>query len=253
MLSFIKIRAVDIVDVLLVAMLFYYFLRFLKGTRAIRMLYALLLLVALSFASRWLDFKALGLIVSSLTTLWIVAFVILFQPELRSMLTRFGRRGALGFFLRHGAAEEEAVNEVVETANQLKQRKLGGLIVFERGLGLREYVETGTRLDAKVTSELLVSIFTPPSPLHDGAVIIAGDRVVAAACTLPLSDVSYRSGLLGMRHRAGLGIATLTDAVAVIVSESSGRVTFANRGKLMVDLTPTQLKYNIGQSLHKEA
>jgi diadenylate cyclase len=253
MLSFIRIRAVDIIDVLLVALLFFYFLRFLKGTRAIRMLYALLLLVAVSFAARWLDFKALGLIVNSLTTLWIVAFVILFQPELRSLLTRFGRYRGLRFLLKHGAAEEAAAAEVVEAAGQLKQRRIGGLIVVERGLGLREYIETGTRLDARVSAALLVSIFTPPSPLHDGAVIISGDRVVAAACTLPLSEVTYRNGFLGMRHRAGLGIATLTDAFAVIVSETSGRITFASRSRLMVDLTPTQLKYNIGQSLQKES
>ena len=247
MLSFLQFRVVDVIDILLVALLFYYFLRFLKGTRAIRMLYALLLLVALSFLARWLDFKALGVIVSSLTTLWIVAFVILFQPELRNILTRFGRHPGLRFLFKHGAAEETAVTEVVEAATQLKTRRVGGLIVIERSLGLREYVETGTKLDAKVSAALIISIFTPGSPMHDGAVVVSGDRLVAAGCTLPLSDVTYRNGFLGMRHRAGLGIATLTDAAAVIVSESSGRITLANRGRLLVDLTPTQLKYNIAR------
>ncbi|MFO7689399.1 MAG: diadenylate cyclase, partial [Cryobacterium sp.] len=183
--------------------------------------------------------------------LWIVAFVILFQPELRSILTRFGRAPGLRFLLRHGVAEEEVVAEVVESASQLKQRRVGGLIVIEQGLGLREYVETGTRLDAKVSASLITSIFVPASPLHDGAVIVSGDRLVAAGCTLPLSDVAYRNGFLGMRHRAGLGIATLTDAIAVIVSESSGRISLASRGRLLVDLTPTQLRYNIGQLLQR--
>ncbi|MEO0079675.1 MAG: diadenylate cyclase CdaA [candidate division WOR-3 bacterium] len=251
-MPFIRFRWVDVVDIFLVALIAYYFLRFLRGTRAIRMLYALMFLVAVSLIARWLDFKALGLIVSSLTTVWIVAFVIIFQPEIRNLLSRFGRYGPLRFLLRPGA-DRAVIDEVVEAAVQLKERKVGALIVLEREIGLREYSDTGTRLEARVSAPLLVSLFAPPSPLHDGAVIVAGSQVVAAGCTLPLSDLTYQDGQLGMRHRAGLGIATVTDAVAVIVSETTGRVSCAFRGRLLVNLTPSQLRYNISQALLKEA
>ncbi len=252
MLSFIRLRAVDIIDIMLVALLVFYFLKFLQGTRAIRMLYALIFLVVVSFVARWLDFKALGLIVNSLTTVWIVAFVIIFQPEIRNILARFGRYRPLRFLLKQEAGKA-AMDEIVEAAVQMKERHIGGLVVIERDIGLREYADTGTRLDARVSAALVVSIFTPPSPLHDGAVIVVGAHIVAAGCTLPLSETTYQDGFLGMRHRAGLGVATVTDAVAIVVSETSGRISFANRGKLLTNLTPSQLKYNISQALLKEA
>jgi len=251
MLSFIKFRLVDAIDILMVAMLAYYFLRFLKGTRAIRMLYGLFFLVVVSFISRWLDFKALGLIVNSLTTVWIVAFVIIFQPEIRNILSRFGRYRPLRFLLKHGA-DAAAVDEIVDAAAQMKDHKTGALLVIERDIGLREYIETGTRVEARVTAPLLVSIFTPPGPLHDGAVIVAAGQVVAAGCTLPLSEERYVESALGMRHRAGLGIATVTDAMAIIISETTGKISFASRGALLSGLTPSQLKYNIQQGLATE-
>ncbi len=252
MLSFVKFRAWDVVDLVLVALLVFYFLRFLKGTRAIRMLYALAALVVVSLIARWLDFKALGLIASSLTTVWIVAFVIIFQPEIRNILARFGRYRPLRFLLKQEASKE-AIEMIVEAAVQMRERRIGGLIVIERSIGLREYTETGIRVDALVSTALLVSVFTPPSPLHDGAVVVAGGHVLAAGCTLPLSETTYQDGLLGMRHRAGLGIATVTDAVAVLVSETSGRISFASKGRLLLNLTPSQLKYSITQVLLKEA
>ncbi len=252
MLSFIKLRAVDLVDILIVALIAFYFLRFLKGTRAIRMLYTLFFLVAVSLVARWLDFKALGLIVNSLTTLWIVAFVIIFQPEIRNILARVGRYRPLRFLLKQEATRE-SLEELVEAAMLLKESRVGGLVVVERDIGLKEYSDTGTRLDARVSAALIGSIFTPPSPLHDGAVIVVGDHIVAAGCTLPLSDITYQDGFLGMRHRAALGIATLTDAVAIVISETTGRISFANRGKLVVNLTASQLRYNMTQALLKEA
>jgi diadenylate cyclase len=251
MLSFIRFRWVDAVDIALVALLAYYFLRFLKGSRAIRMLYGLFFLVAVSFIARWLDFKALGLIVNSLTTVWIVAFVIIFQPEIRNILSRFGRYRPLRFLLKHGA-DAAAIDEIVDATAQMRDHKTGALMVIERDIGLREYTETGTRVEARVSASLLASIFTPPAPLHDGAVIVSGGQVVAAGCTLPLSDERYIESALGMRHRAGLGIATVTDAIAVIVSETTGKISFASRGRLLSGLTPSQLKYNIRQALVKE-
>ncbi len=246
---FIRFRIVDAIDILIVAVLTYYFLRFIRGTRAIRMLYALVFLVVIAGIARFLDFKALGLIVGSLTTVWLVAFVIIFQPEIRNLLSRFGRARPIRFLLRP-TADVTIVDELVNAAAQMKERKIGALIVIEREIGLREYAETGHRLEAKVSAPLVVSIFTPPSPLHDGAVIISGGQIIAAGCTLPLGDAQPG---MGMRHRAAAGITLITDAVAIVVSETTGNITFAQRGRLLVNLTPSQLKYNLMQAILKES
>lgn len=246
---FLKFRVWDIIDIAIVTLLVYYFLRFLRGTRAIRMLYALIFLVLIAGLARLLDLRALGLIVSSLTTVWLVAFVIIFQPEIRNLLSRFGRTPPLRFLFR-AAADATLVDELVNAATLMKERKLGALMVIEREIGLREYAETGTRLEARVSAPLLVSIFTPPSPLHDGAVIISGGQVIAASCTLPLGEGEPGTG---MRHRAAAGITSLTDAVALVVSETTGYISFASRGKLLINLTPPQLKYNLMQALLKES
>jgi diadenylate cyclase len=251
-LTFLKPNWRDIVDVLLVTILLYYFLKYLRGTRALRMLVGLLVIIAVSLAARWLNFKALGLIIDSLKAFWVVAFVILFQPEIRNALGRFGRFRPLRFLLR-SETENVVIDEIVDAASQMKERNIGGLIVIERSIGLRDFVETGAPLEAKVSSPLLVSIFTPPSPLHDGACVVIGDQIVAAGCTLPLSDVREGGAVVGMRHRAGLGIATLTDAVSVVVSETSGRLSFANKAHLDMGLTIAQLKQSLINALLKEA
>lgn len=252
MMNFIPFRIVDAIDIIVVALLTYYFLRFLRGTRAIRMLYALLFLIFVGGTARLLDLKALGLIVGSLTTVWLVAFVILFQPEIRNLLSRFGRVRPIRFLLRP-SADITVVDELVTAATQLKERKVGALIVIEREIGLREYAETGNRLEAKVSAPLLVSIFTPPSPLHDGAVLISGGQIISAGCILPLTDAdrdSYPIGDLGMRHRAAMGITGFTDAVAIVVSGTTGNISFSQRGRLLENLTPSQLKYNVMQTLY---
>jgi diadenylate cyclase len=241
----------DIIDVLLVALVVYYFLKYLKGTRALRMLIALLVLFFISLGARWLGFKSLGLLVDSLRAFWVVAFVILFQPEIRNALGRFGRFRPLRFLLK-SETETVVIEQVVEAVGEMKERGIGGLIVLERSIGLRDFIETGSPLESKVSSPLLVSIFTPPSPLHDGACIIVGDMIVAAGCTLPLSDGREGTQLFGMRHRAGLGIASLTDAVSVVVSETSGKISFASKGQMESGLTQAQLKQNLNTALLKE-
>ena len=251
MLNILRPSFRDIVDIVIVAAILFYFLKFLKGTRALRMLFALFFIFMLYFFARWLNLTTLTLIVDTLKAVWVVAFVILFQPEIRNALSRFGRYRPLRFLLKQ-STEQEVIDEVVEASALLKERKLGGLIVIERDMGLREFIETGTRIEALVSAPLIVSIFTPPTPLHDGACIVSGDHIVSAGCTLPLSETSYVEGFLGMRHRAGLGIATVTDALAIIISETTGKISFANRGKLNIDVTPSQLKFNLTQALMKE-
>jgi diadenylate cyclase len=248
MLAFLKPTTRDLIDIFIVAVMVFYFLKFLKGTRALRMLYALVLIFIGSFIASWLDFKALSLIFNSLKTVWIVVFVILFQPEIRNGLTRFGRTRTFRFLL-HSVAEQEMVNEIVDACTKLKERNWGGLIVIERQIGLRDIIETGTRVEARVTSALLVSIFTPGSPLHDGACIISGDQIIAASCTLPLSELSDDKNFLGMRHRAGIGVTAISDAVSIIVSERGGQISFAEKGNILRGLTSAELKYNLSNAI----
>jgi diadenylate cyclase len=250
-LSFLKPNWRDVVDVLLVAVVFYYFLKYLRGTRALRMLVGLFVIFLISLGARWLNFKSLGLLVDSLKAFWVVAFVILFQPEIRNALGRFGRFRPFRFLLK-SETEIVVIGEIVGAVAEMKERGIGGLIVLERSIGLRDFVETGIAIEAKVSAPLLVSVFTPPSPLHDGACIIVGDTIVAAGCTLPLSDVRPGTALAGMRHRAGLGIASLTDAVAVVVSETSGRISFCSKGQLETNLALPQLKQSLTRALLKE-
>lgn len=251
MLGFLKPSSRDIIDILIVAIIFFYFLRFLKGTRALRMLYALILIFVGSFIASWLNLKALSLIVDSLKTVWVVVFVILFQPEIRNALARFGRTRTLRFLLR-AASEEEIINNITNACAILKERHIGGLIVIERQVGLRDIIETGTKIEGRITTALLVSIFVPGSPLHDGACIISGDKVVAAACTLPLSEINEDGKYWGMRHRAGIGITVVSDAISVIISERSGRISFAEKGRILTDLTSAELKCNLTNMLVKK-
>lgn len=259
MLSFLKPTYRDIIDILIVAVVFFYFLRFLKGTRALRMLYALIIILVLSVVVRWLDFKALGLIVDSLKTVWVVIFVILFQPEIRNALARFGRTRAFRFLLK-AISDKEIIEEILTACTVLKERKYGALIVIERQIGLKDFIETGTRIDARLTSPLLISIFNPGSPLHDGACIISGDQIIAAGCTLPLSEpdagkpdaeTSHRGVFWGMRHRAGIGITNISDAVSIIVSGQTGNISFAQQGVIYSDLTIAQLQDKLSKSVIK--
>jgi diadenylate cyclase len=217
-------------DILIVAFLFYRLFMLIKGTRAIQMFIGLFLLIIVSFIAQWLNLNALNWILSSLKTVWVIAFVILFQPELRKALTQLGQNRILGIFLK--VESTGTISETVKACQLLVQKGLGAIVVVERDVGLKNYIETGTRLDAKVTSELLVSLFTPPGPLHDGAVIIEKDRIIAAGCILPLSQNPRIGHALGTRHRAGLGLSEETDALVIIVSEETGSISLAREGKL---------------------
>jgi diadenylate cyclase len=221
---------IDILDIIIVAFLFYRLFLLVRGTRATQMFIGLFLLIILSFVVQWLNLNALNWILSSLKTVWVIAFVILFQPELRKALTQLGQNRILGFFIK--VEESSTVSEIVKACHKLTQTGIGAIIVIEQDVGLRNYIETGTPLDAKVTSELLVSIFTPPGPLHDGAVIIEKNRIVAAGCILPLSQNPRLARSLGTRHRAGLGLSEETDSIVIIVSEETSAISLAVGGKL---------------------
>jgi diadenylate cyclase len=230
----------DVLDIAVVAFIFYRLFLLVSGTRAAQMFFGLAVLIVLSAVAQWLRLNGINWIISSLKTVWVIAFVILFQPELRQALVQIGHNRIFRRFIP--TEEYSALGEIVKAAEKMAEDKIGALIVLERSVGLKNYVETGTPLDSRVSAELLVTIFTPPSPLHDGAVIILGDRIVAAGCILPLSQDPNIVSAKGTRHRAALGLAEETDAVVVVVSEETRDISVARKGKLEVQPNPGALR-----------
>jgi diadenylate cyclase len=231
---------VDMIDVLAVAFLFYRLFAMIKGTRAAQMFVGLVFIVIASIVAQWFRLNALNWIINSLKTVWVILFVILFQPELRAVLTHIGQNRLLRALIRVG--EGGMLKEILGAVEEMSRERRGALIVVERDMGLRDYIETGTKLDATVTKELLETIFTPHSPLHDGAVVIRGDQISAAGCILPLSATAGLSPLLGTRHRAALGLAEETDACVFVVSEETGAISIAHKGELKWNLDEGQLR-----------
>ncbi len=235
-----KLWVLDVLDVLLVAILFYRLLILVRGTRAAQMFVGLLVLVVVSILARWFHLATVDFLATSLRTVWLITFVILFQPELRHVLSEFGRTRYFRSLFR--VNEYGTIGEVVRSAEELASRRQGGLIVLERNQGLRNFVDTGTRLVARVSAELIVTLFSPGSPLHDGALILRGDQLIAAGCILPLSQNPRLSPVLGTRHRAAVGITEESDAVAVVVSEHTQAISVAFRGALKERLDEGELR-----------
>ncbi len=241
-----EIRVLDILDVLIVTVLIYQLLILIRGTRAVQLVLGLMVLFIAYGASRYLGLYTLQYILGYVGLVIPIALLVLFQPELRRMLEQLGRGGVLVTgFAPHGLGREEIirlVNDVGRASRVLAMRKIGALFVLERRTGLADFIETGIKLDALVTVQLLINLFFPNSPLHDGAVIIRGNRVTAAGCLLPLSENPTLGRTLGTRHRAGLGITEVTDAVAVIISEETGAISLAKDGELLRGLSEEELK-----------
>jgi diadenylate cyclase len=237
----------DLIDIVIVAFLFYKLLMLVKGTRASQMFAGLVVLVVASLVAQWFQLNALNWIISSLKTVWVIAFVIIFQPELRRGLALIGQNRLFGPFVR--VQEFGVFGEILKAVEKMSEEKKGGLIAIERDVGLRNYEETGTPLNAKVTSELLLTLFTPLSPLHDGAVIIRGDEAVAAGCLLPLSENSRLPADLGTRHRAAIGLSEETDSVVIVVSEETGAISIASRGALKRRLDKGLLRSELSRLL----
>lgn len=233
----------DLLDVAILSGLFYWLFRFIRGTRAAQMFVGLLLILLLSLIAGALQLNGLNWLISSLKTVWVLAFLILFQPELRKALTSLGGGKVFSSFTR--TQDSSVLGELVRAAEGLAARRNGGLIVIERTVGLKNIVETGTNLDAKATAELLITLFTPPSPLHDGAVVVSGDRLVAAGCILPLSHNPRLAYALGTRHRAALGMSEESDALVVVISEETGQISIAEDGRLIPNLDPGALRSNL--------
>ena len=224
----------DIIDILATSVLVYYLLVIIRGTRAVQILTGVLVLIGLLGVANLLHLLVLGTILRLIVVGGLVTLPIVFQPELRRALEQLGRGG----FLRRqdetagSRSQDGAMAAIAKAAFILSRNKFGGLIVIEQQTGLKEFAESGTTLNAEVSAELLLAIFTPRSPLHDGAVIVRGNSIEAAGCFLPLAEQSLGERRVGTRHRAGLGVSEQTDAVVVIVSEETGTISLARGGKL---------------------
>ncbi|NTU43686.1 MAG: TIGR00159 family protein [Nitrospirales bacterium] len=225
-----QLRWQDVVDIILVSIIIYRILLILKGTKAAKMLAGIGVLLIVSLFSQFLQFYTLDWIIQGFWSQVVIAMIVLFQPEIRRTLAKMGESSLLQGFT--SAEEIRSLEEIVRTAVSLANRRIGALIVIERKTSLKDYVEIGTPLDAKVSKELLLSIFHPTSPIHDGAVVLRGNRIIAAGCFLPITLGADLSKTFGTRHRAGIGITEETDAVAVIVSEETGTISVAVHGKL---------------------
>lgn len=233
----------SIVDILLVAFILYRMFLLIRGTRAEQLIKGLLVLVGIMVAAQYLHLYTLSWLLSKFLTALAVMFPIVFQPELRRALEKLGggKFFAPSFSLTEVEAEK-VKEEIIRAVKYLARRRIGALLVIERNTGLEEYVDSGTRLDAVVSAELLINIFIPNTPLHDGAVIIRGQRVAAAACVLPLTERSDVSRELGTRHRAALGISELADALVIVVSEETGTISVALEGNLYRYLEESDLR-----------
>ena len=230
---------IDVLDILIVAFLLYRLLLLVRGTRTVQMFIGLALLVLLSWIADRLGMIVVKQIISSLQTVWVVAFIIIFQPELRTALTYLGRRRGLNIFTAQDDLPSE--QEVVRAVERLSRRGLGALIVLEREISLGRWARTGTMINADVTSELIESIFTVPGPLHDGAIIVSRDKVVAASCILPITERTEFGFMLGTRHRAAIGLSELCDAVVIVVSEETRAISLVYRGEIRRGLSGDDL------------
>ncbi len=235
-------RITDVIDIFLVTFILYKGIKLVRETRAGQLVKGIAVLVLLTLFSSWLQFNTINYILRNTLQVGVVALLVVFQPELRRALEKIGRSNISRLF---NVMDDEAlimIDEVCRAAQSLSLDKVGALIVIERDTKLGEIVDTGTYIGAKVSAELLVNIFIPNTPLHDGAVIINNDRIEAAACILPLTQNDYLSRELGTRHRAALGVTENSDAVVVVVSEETGKISLAYNGDMARSLSGNSLR-----------
>lgn len=238
------ITLTDILDILLVTFVIYYAITLIRTTSAYRIAKAIVLLLALTLLTDLFSLHTMNFLLNYVLELGVVALVIVFQPELRRLLERVGGR-SIREFLEKPIASEEAlvtVKETVSACESMSAERVGALIVFERVNSLEHICATGTRVDARLSQELIRNIFFPKAALHDGAMIVSNDRIQAAGCVLPLSENRSLSSDLGTRHRAGIGMSETSDAIVIIVSEETGAISVATDGMLKRDLSPETLR-----------
>lgn len=249
-IGFLKVKLVDVIDILIVTYIFYKLYTIMKGTVASQIFFALVLILIISFVAKLTDLQATSWLLSKITDIWVIALIILFQPEIRRLLLLIGKTRLGRLFTKAGI--DQSITEISDAVFDLKNRGWGALIVIERSSGLKSVIETGELVQARISKEMIISIFSPASPLHDGAVIIKNDRIEAASCLLPLAEEErIRNRRLGTRHRAGIGISEASDAVALIVSEERKSLSVAVDGTLEIIENQAQLAERLGKLMGK--
>ncbi|MCR8657720.1 diadenylate cyclase CdaA [Paenibacillus endoradicis] len=244
----------DIIDVGIVAFIIYKVMILVRGTRAVQLLKGVFVLVATWAISSWFNLFTLKWLMGQMFNWGIVMVLILFQPELRRALEQLGR----GKFFSRGSSLDAAdlsdqIEEIIRAVRSMAKRKVGALIVFERKTGVSEMIESGIAMESRISSELLMNIFTPNSPLHDGAVIVRGNQIMAAGCYLPLSENPFISKELGTRHRAGIGVSEVSDAISLIVSEETGQISLSLNGLIVRDINEESLISKLHEELSQRA
>ena len=246
-----KIGISDIIDILVVSFLIYTVLRLVRSSSAARVAWTVLVLLIATWLTSVFDLYACNWILNKILELGFISLVVIFQPEIRRAMERFGGK----FFLNlvdpasKKSVEESAIEATVSACEIMSKERVGVLLIFERSVSLEEYFKTGTLIDAKVTEQLLRNLFFPKASLHDGAVIVRGGRIAAAGCVMPLSENTHLSSDLGTRHRAGIGTSEVSDAVVVIVSEETGTISVAIGGMLKRHLAPQTLEKLLSNEL----
>lgn len=247
-IGFVSVTWIDMVDIVLVAFLFFRLYVAMRGTIAAQVFLGLVLVIVASLAARAADMRALSWILKTLTDIWVIALIVLFQPELRRLLLFLGRNPIVKFFIRSDVSEY--AETIVKAFEELRSRHEGALVVIIRTTDIKLFVDTGLPIHAHISKELLVSIFNKRSPIHDGAVVIKDRFIEAARCTLPLSSVESVGGrMLGTRHRAALGISEQGDVLALVLSEETGEYAIAQSGRLSMNLTSEDLRKRIAEAI----
>lgn len=230
----------DILDILVVSIVIYELLKLIRGTRAVQLAIGIASVAVLFYFSRYFQLETLNWLIRNIVGYVVFAAIVLLQADIRRALAHLGRARIFQRFDRK-VSDDNTVEELVVATTSLAAKKIGAIVVIERSIGLRNDIESGIPLDAKLTYDLLISIFQPASPLHDGAVIVQGDRVAAASCFLPLTTNQRLNRELGSRHRAAIGVTEENDAVAIVVSEETGRVSLVEDGEIELGVDPARL------------
>jgi diadenylate cyclase len=247
----VRVTGWDVVDILIVSFLIYEALKLIRGTRAVQMAIGSVLVILLLYVSQAFPLRTVGWLIRNLLAYVVIGAIVLFQSDIRRALSNLGRAP---FFRYLGRSQRtaETIEEVITAAGMLAKARVGAIVVFEREIGLRNYVESGIPIDATVSYDLITTIFQPSTPLHDGAVIISEDRIAAAACFLPLTVSPRLDRDLGTRHRAAIGLTEESDAIAVVVSEERGEISIARRGDILRGLTLEDLRARLNAFMSQD-
>lgn len=245
--QFLNFTLIDLLDVLIVGFIIYKLLELVKGTRSAQMMIGLVIIFIVAFMAYWFQLEGLKWLFSNLATVGFIVLVVVFQPEIRGGLAQIGHTRFMRRFVKNES--DMTVDNLVAGAKRLSELRYGGLLVIEKQVGLKNIIATGRMLSAEISSDLITTIFTPYTPLHDGAIIIRSDKIVAAACTLPVTQNPRYADLFGMRHKAAIGVTEESDAVCLVVSEETGAISLTHNGQYKRDLEKLTLKETLKEVL----